>query len=166
MTPKDSIMSKADYVPVDNPGMETRAVVVRRPIPVEDGLRRLAERQRLAKTPEELDAVARVVQAAEQAAHQARLAAETDVVDAARRSQAEIRRHVDSYLKEHFEEHAGLFADAVLAKATEMLGKAVAAMQESQAFALDRIAADVRAQVRAIERAISPPKRAKKRARR
>ncbi len=77
---------------------------------------------------------------------------EADVVDAARRSQAEIRRHVDSYLKEHFENIAADVASVVVDQIHARLSRGLAAQQEAQAFALDRIAADVRAQLRAFTR--------------
>lgn len=91
----------------------------------------------------------------------ARAKAEADVVDAARRSQAEIRRHVDSYLKEHFEGLVSAVTGAVLTQVTERVMSGIAAGQESQQIALDRIAADVRAQLRAYARGMAP-KKAKK----
>lgn len=77
---------------------------------------------------------------------------EADVVEAARRSQAEIRRHVDAYLKEHLEVIAGDIASVILKRATEAVVKGIAGMQEQQMISLDRIASDVRSQMRAFFR--------------
>lgn len=74
----------------------------------------------------------------------ARAKAEADVVDAARRSQAEIRRHVQSYLKEELEPIvAGIVAD-IAKQMTATLIKGLAGIEESQAIRLDDIAAGVR----------------------
>ena len=73
---------------------------------------------------------------------------EADVVEAARRSQAEIRRHVDSYLKEYMEVIAGDIAAVILKRATEAVVKGIAGMQEQQVISLDRVASDVRSQMR------------------
>lgn len=94
----------------------------------------------------------------------ARAKAEADVVDAARRSQAEIRRHVDSYLKEHFEGVVATVTSAVLTQVTSRVMEGIAAQQEIQQIALDRIAADVRAQLRAYTRGVAQkPKKGAKR---
>lgn len=77
---------------------------------------------------------------------------EADVVEAARRSQAEIRRHVDSYLKEHYETIAADIAEVVIKRTHETILKGIAGMQEQQLIQLDRIASDVRAQLRAFVR--------------
>ena len=101
--------------------------------------------------------------AEDESAKLARAKAEADVVDAARRSQAEIRRHVDSYLKEHFEGLVSAVTGSVLTQVTERVMAGIAAGQETQQIALDRIAADVRAQLRAYARGVTSPKKGAKR---
>lgn len=134
-----------------------RAVVIR-PLPVEEGMRRLAERTRLAAQPNVPDA---------EEQRRKREVREADVVDAARRSQAEIRRHVDGYLKEYFETAAREFMDVLIERTSEQLLKGVVGMQEQQAIQLDRIGADMRAQMRAFAREAFPvQKKAKRRAKR
>jgi hypothetical protein len=100
----------------------------------------------------------------------ARAAAEADVVAAARRSQLEIRRHVDAYLKEHFETLAAQVTSAVLAEVTSRVTSGIAAAAETQGLALDRLAADIRSQLRAYARGVAhgpkdPKKAGGKRAR-
>ena len=129
-------------------------MVVSRPLSVDEGFRRLAQRQRLAMGEPAHES---------EAQKRARDLREADVVEAARRSQAEIRRHVDSYLKEHFETIAAEVASVVVDQVHERLVRGVAAMEETQSIALDRIAADVRAQLRAFTRSAwgnSPAQRA------
>lgn len=88
---------------------------------------------------------------------------EADVVEAARRSQGEIRRHVDAYLKEHLEVIAGDIATVILKRATEAVVKGIAGMQEQQMISLDRIASDVRSQMRRFfGDGFAPPKPARK----
>jgi hypothetical protein len=74
---------------------------------------------------------------------------EADVVAAARRSQAEIRRHVDSYLKEHLENIVAEVANLVVARTTERVEVGIAALEEQVTIRLDRVAAETRRQVEA-----------------
>lgn len=127
-----------------------------RPLPVEEGFRRLAQRRFLAA--QGLAVPAGTPGDEEKRQREAR---EADVVDAARRSQAEIRRHVDSYLKEHFENISADVASVVVDVVHERILKGVAAMQEQQVIALDRIASDVRAQFRAFAKEAWGPAPAK-----
>lgn len=148
-----------------------------RPIHTPEALARLEERlsrhqqHRVAAVPtngESFGITFEGVQPVEdESARLARAKSEADVVDAARRSQAEIRRHVDSYLKEHFEGLVATVTNAVLTQVTSRVMDGIAAQAESQQLALDRIAADVRAQLRAYTRGVAqnPKKGAKKRAR-
>jgi len=132
--------------------------IIVRPLTSAEGFRRLAM-ARMGQPSNESDAE-----------RTARARAEADVVDAARRSQAEIRRHVDSYLKEHFENIAADVAALVIERTHERILAGVAALQETQQIQLDRIAADVRAQLRAFARQAwgkpTPARRARKGARR
>lgn len=82
-----------------------------------------------------------------------RAAAEADVVAAARRSQAEIRRHVDAYLKEHLEPIVADVTRSVVAAINESVVKGIAGLEESQQIALDRMAANVRRGASAFHRA-------------
>jgi hypothetical protein len=117
--------------------------ITRRPLAVDEGMRRLEQRRRLAMGEPAYES---------EAAKRMRDLREADVVDAARRSQAEIRRHVDTYLKEHFETIAADIASVVVDQVHERLVRGVASMQEAQAIAMARIAADMRAQLRAFAR--------------
>jgi hypothetical protein len=146
--------------------------IVVRPIHTEDALARLQERLQR----HQQRAVAAISQSGEtfgleftgvlpaedDSAKLARAAAEADVVDAARRSQAEIRRHVDSYLKEHFEGLVAAVTSTVIAQVTARIMGGITAQQESQQLALDRIAADVRAQLRAYTRGVAAKPKPKK----
>lgn len=88
----------------------------------------------------------------------ARAKAEADVVDAARRSQAEIRRHVQTYLKEELEPIvAGIVAD-IAKQMTATLIKGLAGIEESQAIRLDDIAAGVRRNLLAFAKGGCAPK--------
>jgi hypothetical protein len=122
----------------DIPAPEGKIIV--RPMTSAEGFRRIAL-ARMGEPATETDAE-----------RTARSKAEADVVDAARRSQAEIRRHVDSYLKEHFENIAADVAALVIERVHERVLAGVASLQETQQIALDRIAADVRSQLRAFAR--------------
>lgn len=131
---------------------EAPAPYRRRDLSAEEATRRIAEcreafmaRMRGQAGPS-LDAAA-------QREREERAAREADVVEAARRSQAEIRRHVDAYLKEHFETIAADIADVLIARVNERITKGLAAAAEAQAIGLDRIAGDMRRQVRAFFRA-------------
>ncbi len=123
---------------------EVHSNITIRPLSVEEGLRRIRQRAELAK-------LAQVPTESPEDKH-AREAREADVVEAARRSQAEIRRHIDSYLKEYFETIAADVASVVVKQVHERILKGVAAMQEVQQIELDRMAASVRAQLRAFMR--------------
>lgn len=91
---------------------------------------------------------------------------EADVVEAARRSQAEIRRHVDSYLKEHFEGIASDIANLCLERMTQRIAQGFEGVSEAQQIALDRMAADIRRMFRAFSRAAwSDPSKAEQRSR-
>jgi hypothetical protein len=142
--------------------------IVVRPIHTPDALARLEERlqrhqqRAVAAVPQNGETFgiefAGVEATEEHSAKLARAAAEADVVDAARRSQAEIRRHVDSYLKEHFEGLVAAVTSTVIAQVTARVMSGITAQQESQQIALDRIAADVRAQLRAYTRGVAQAK--------
>jgi hypothetical protein len=132
-----------------------------RPLPMAEGLRRIQERARLASMQ---------VHATTEGEEQKRLRElrEADVVEAARRSQAEIRRHVDAYLKEHFETVVADVSEVVVAQITERVMRGIAGVQEAAQVHLDRQAAEMRAQMRAFMRAAWPkqPKMRKPSARR
>jgi hypothetical protein len=151
------------------------ARIVIRPVHTPEALTRLEERlgrmqqRKVAVVPHGADAFgvefAGVDAVEDEQKKLAREVAEADVVAAARRSQAEIRRHVDSYLKEHFEGLVATVTSAVLAQVTSRVMEGISAQQEAQGIALDRIAADVRSQLRAFARGVAKPKKgAKKRA--
>ena len=164
MTEAETVVPSGESAVVFDADAEivNRSITVR-PLSVDEGLRRLRQRSELAKghaAPSE----------SAQDRH-SREAREADVVEAARRSQAEIRRHVDSYLKEHFETIAADIATVVVNQVHDRILRGVAEMQETQAIAIDRLAADVRAQMRAFARGAwgskpaSPARRASKGAR-
>ena len=139
--------------------------IVRRPLAVSEGMRRLEQRRALAARQVEEGEPSYGIQAAEPLADKlARAKAEADVVAAARRSQIEIRRHVDAYLKEHFEGIVGDVAKQVTQRVLEEFARATAEMHESQAIALDRLSADVRARVSKFAKSASTPKSGGKRA--
>jgi hypothetical protein len=124
-----------------------------RPLSSAEGFRRLAARQRaLAGEPTPESDAERALRAQREA----------DVVEAARRSQAEIRRHVDSYLKEHFETLVADVTNLVIERVMERFMRGLSGMQETQAVQLDRMASDVRAQLRAFARKAWGPAPAKK----
>ncbi len=112
------------------------------------GLARLDQRRRLAN-------MAQNGTTEGQEEKRAREVREADVVEAARRSQAEIRRHVDAYLKEHLEVLVGEVAALVVARTTERVEAGIAAVQENVQIQLDRIRADVRSQVNAFLRGVA-----------
>jgi len=112
-----------------------------RPLSQAEGFRRIALRAQVAQpSPETIEANAK------------RAAAEADVVAAARRSQAEIRRHVDAYLKEHLEPIVADVVKAVAERTTETTMRGLAGLAESQQIALDKMAADVRRGLEAFAR--------------
>lgn len=163
MTDLDALVAEkiaaAGPVPKDHEVVPEKSSIIVKPLEQDVGLRRIAEardrlnvlRQTLPTMPQE-DAEARRI----------REVREADVVEAARRSQAEIRRHVDSYLKEHFETLVADVANAVTTRVHEHVTRGIAAMQETQQIQIDRIAADMRAQLRAFTRAAyGKPKAAK-----
>lgn len=131
--PQPIVVFDADAEVVD------RRITVR-PLPMAEGLRRLEQRRKLADM---------VHHGTSEGEEQKRLreVQEADVVAAARRSQAEIRRHVDAYLKEHLEIIVAEVAQLVVARTTERVEAGIAAVQENVQIQLDRIAADVRRQV-------------------
>ena len=142
-----------ENLPLDIPSAPTTSPIVVRPIGEAEGFRRLeAMRSRMGIAPQQPSA----------GEDHERLRKEADVVDAARRSQAEIRRHVDSYLKEHFETIGADIANVVIAQVNERILKGVAGLEEAQAIRLDQLAADIRKQLRVFAReAWSPAKKAK-----
>ncbi len=125
--------------------------VVIRPLSQEEGMRRIEERRqafmarlRGQSGPSEDAAALRE--------RQERARAEADVVEAARRSQAEIRRHVDAYLKEALEPLISDLAQVVIERVTERVAKGFAGASEAQAIALDRMSSDLRTMFRAFAR--------------
>jgi hypothetical protein len=124
---------------------------LRRDLSQEEGMRRLNER-REAFMARIKGQAGPSYDAAAQKEREDRAAREADVVDAARRSQAEIRRHVDAYLKEHFETIAADIANVLLKQVNERITRGLLAAAETQAITLDRIAGDMRAQLRAFLR--------------
>lgn len=126
---------------------DLRTIVVR-PLPMAEGMRRLDQRRKLA------DMVTHGTTEGEEDKRR-REVREADVVEAARRSQAEIRRHVDAYLKEHLEVIVGQIAELVVARTTERVEAGIAGVQESVQIQLDRIAFDVRRQVEGFMRGMS-----------
>jgi len=146
MTNETSIVTTPDEEMADRLVLENESKgYSTRPLSVEEGLRRLQQRATLARFGVSVPA-----EGLEE--KHAREVREADVVEAARRSQAEIRRHVDSYLKEHFETIAADIATVVVRQVHERLLKGEAAIQEQQMIHLDRIAGDVRRDLRAFMR--------------
>lgn len=82
---------------------------------------------------------------------------EADVVEAARRSQAEIRRHVDSYLKENLEKIVKEAFAVVLAQTTERVEAGIAAMVEAGHVYRDRMRTDLLNEVREEAAALLKP---------
>jgi hypothetical protein len=111
-----------------------------------------------------MGALARPVE--EEEAKRQRAKDEADVVAAARRSQAEIRRHVDAYLKEHFEGLAGDVAEVTIKSVSDKLLGAIHGLEERNQIQLDRMGAHLRAMVRTLVRELGKPAKTAKRAKR
>lgn len=134
----------------------TTAPIVRRPLAeaesrarladhLRGGLERLQQRTRLAAAAES----AQTEGAQEKAAREAREAEETE---RARRHQAETRRHFEAIAQERLETLVEDVAEAVFSRVMGRIERGLADLQTEQAIRLDRIAGDVRAQVRAFLR--------------
>jgi hypothetical protein len=82
-------------------------------------------------------------------ARRQREAQEQWVTENARRLQAEVRQHTVSFLKEYFEGHSLDVSEAIMDFVSDRITKGIAAMQANQTAHLDRIAAQMRAQMRA-----------------
>lgn len=140
-----------EMVPWD--GLPPNKILVR-PIAEQDGftrLRRLALRHTQSEGAE---------------ARREREVREADVTEAARRSQAEIRRHVDAYLKEHFEGIAADIANLCIERMSQRIAQGFEGVSEAQQIALDRMAANIRTMFRAFARkAWSDPSKEARRAR-
>ena len=148
MKPADAATAIEVFDNVETPGPATAVKV--RPLSVDEGLRRIQQRREL-QAKASLSPLYMTVESPED--RHAREVREADVVAAARRSQAEIRRHIDAYLKEHFETIAADIAAVVVQQVHERLIAGAAAQAEAQAITLDRIAADMRREMRAFARA-------------
>ncbi|HZU84178.1 MAG TPA: hypothetical protein VE987_14715 [Polyangiaceae bacterium] len=123
--------------------------VLARPLDEREGFRRLERMRQFMRRP---GVAAPPASTAGEAEKREREMREAEVTEAARRSQAEIRRHVDAYLKEHFEGIVTDVANVVVEHVHDRLMKGIAGLQENQAIRLDQIAADMRAQLRAFIR--------------
>lgn len=109
------------------------------------GLERLHQRQRLA-------ASASSAQTEGEQERAARVAREAEETERARRHQAETRRHFEMIAQERLETLVEDVAEAVFRRVLERIERGLADLQTEQAIRLDRIAADMRAQVRAFLR--------------